>query len=62
MKRIWIVLLLGVGSFVSVHANCLNAKDTPISTIVSAFPAGTIFVCNAPYTGPGTVYPLSIVL
>jgi|GEM_PF-3411284 len=47
----------------SVVVNCLNACDTLILSVSGpTLPPGTIFVCNAPYTGTGTVYPLSIVL
>ena len=44
------------------HVECLNAVNTPISTVASSFPIGTIFVCNAPYSGTGTPHPLYIIL
>ena len=52
---------LGAVANNTFHVNCLNACDTLIYT-GGPLPRGSIFVCAGTYTGPYTVYPLSILL
>ena len=41
-------------------AKCLNACETPLYLGGAPYPAGTIFMCAAPYSGPN--HPLFIAL